>query len=530
MANGLLDMLSGAIGTTPPAYLEGLLGAQATEDLRKRSIGSGLVNALVGYAAMPKNQNLGLGRILAGAAQAGMQGAQGVYSTALQDYQTQVKIAEMKRQQAIQDRELQRQTETEKLAPQLFQTIPAQYREVDGSPYFIPKPAEEGAVAPEYGMQRVIPEPTQELVSPARTTLNMNVAQRIASLSKDPLAAYKNIAETVPALRKAGMIQMQGQQDNPFEIFSTGAQSPTVQKLAQKYQTSYENGTLDQETAEKRILELGKMDETYIDRVARGEDRDLAREQNAANQAISRQIAKGNLDLRRDMQSQPLDSSAVDFAAQMYLKTGVMPSLGAGSSKMRQEIIARAAEINAGTGMTAAEGAEQMVANKATSAGILQLQKQKTMVGAFEKNAMRNADIALRLSSQADRTGVPVFNRWLQAGQKSIAGNPTVSAFNAANETFVNEYAKIMSGSMGNTPVSDSARQHAHEMLSTTQTKEQYQSVVKVLKEEMKNRMVGFEEELKEAKRSLSPSKSTGSNVTVDAVQAELERRKRGNQ
>lgn len=99
MADGLLDLLGGALGTTPPAYLQGLLGENAVEDLRKRSIGSGLVNALVGYAAAPKNQNLGLGRILAGAAQAGMQGAQGVYRNATQDYLQAQQLAEMKRQQ-----------------------------------------------------------------------------------------------------------------------------------------------------------------------------------------------------------------------------------------------------------------------------------------------------------------------------------------------------------------------------------------------------------------------------------------------
>lgn len=104
MADGLLDLLGGAFGTTPPAYLQGLLGENAVEDLRKRSIGSGLVNALVGYAAAPKNQNLGLGRILAGAAQAGMQGAQGVYQNATQDYMQAQKIAEMKRQQDQQAR------------------------------------------------------------------------------------------------------------------------------------------------------------------------------------------------------------------------------------------------------------------------------------------------------------------------------------------------------------------------------------------------------------------------------------------
>jgi hypothetical protein len=64
------------------------------------------MNALVGYMAMPKNQNLGLGRILAGTAQAGMQGAQGVYSGALEDYMTQQKVAEMKRK-ADQQKQLE---------------------------------------------------------------------------------------------------------------------------------------------------------------------------------------------------------------------------------------------------------------------------------------------------------------------------------------------------------------------------------------------------------------------------------------
>jgi len=97
MANGFLDILGSALGTTPPSYMEGLLGANATEDLRKRSIGTGVANALIGYLAMPKNQNLGLGRILAGAAQSGIQGAQGVYDTATQDYLKAQQMAEAQR-------------------------------------------------------------------------------------------------------------------------------------------------------------------------------------------------------------------------------------------------------------------------------------------------------------------------------------------------------------------------------------------------------------------------------------------------
>jgi cytochrome c556 len=293
MANGLLDILGSALGTTPPSYMEGLLGAQQTEDLRKRSIGSGLVNALVGYAAMPKNQNLGLGRILAGAAQAGMQGAQNVYSTAIQDYQTKAKIDEMNRQRAIQERDLRRQQEMEALAPQLIKTVPAQYEEVQGDPYFIPKPAAEGAVAPEFGLQQVMPDPTRRLVTPEQRTIDMAVMQRMAGLSKDPLATLKTSAELVPALRKAGMLQT-GQQDNPFDMFAIGGQSPTVQNIAKQLQQSYQNGTLDQETAEKRIIDLGKMDETYANRIKDDAAREASLAQTKAYQEASLNIARSN--------------------------------------------------------------------------------------------------------------------------------------------------------------------------------------------------------------------------------------------
>jgi len=104
---GFAGLLGNVFGTAPPAYMEGLIGQQATEDLRKRSIGTGIANALLGYAAMPKNKNLGLGRILAGAAQAGIGGAQGVYKNATQDYMQGQAIAEAKRKQE-QQQQLQR--------------------------------------------------------------------------------------------------------------------------------------------------------------------------------------------------------------------------------------------------------------------------------------------------------------------------------------------------------------------------------------------------------------------------------------
>jgi hypothetical protein len=101
MANGLLDYLSG-FGATAPEYMGGLLGQEAVDKLKGRAATTGIANAVLGYLAAPKNQNLGLGRIIGQSLQAGMTGAQGVYDTATQDYMMQQKIAEMQRQQKQQ--------------------------------------------------------------------------------------------------------------------------------------------------------------------------------------------------------------------------------------------------------------------------------------------------------------------------------------------------------------------------------------------------------------------------------------------
>jgi hypothetical protein len=153
MANGLLDLLGG-LGTTPPEYASSLLDQSALDTLRKQSIGTGLVNAALGYLAMPKHQNLGLGRILAGTAQAGIQGAQGVYGDALSNWETQQKIEAMKRakeQQAAQD---------------AFRSSigkPNATRDVITQPTEqVPVPAAPDATAPSFATQPQVPVTTQE--------------------------------------------------------------------------------------------------------------------------------------------------------------------------------------------------------------------------------------------------------------------------------------------------------------------------------------------------------------------------------
>jgi hypothetical protein len=90
-----------------PEYYQGLLGEEETKKLQGRAMTTGLVNAAIGYLAQPKTMGYGsalpyIGRALAG----GLQSGQETIRSGLQDYETQQKLAEMKRKQG-QQQELQ---------------------------------------------------------------------------------------------------------------------------------------------------------------------------------------------------------------------------------------------------------------------------------------------------------------------------------------------------------------------------------------------------------------------------------------
>jgi hypothetical protein len=122
-----------------PQSLTGLLGEQATEDLRKKALTTGLINAAIGYIAQPKTMGYGsalpyLGRAL----MAGQQGAQGVYEGAITDFERQQKIDEFKRQQEKRKAQEQfleqyagRLPENQRMAVQAYPELGAKIAELD---------------------------------------------------------------------------------------------------------------------------------------------------------------------------------------------------------------------------------------------------------------------------------------------------------------------------------------------------------------------------------------------------------------
>ncbi len=199
-----------------------------------------------------------------------------------------------------------------------------------------------------------------------------------------------------------------------------------------------------------------------------------------------------------DITEQDLTPDALDNIATRYNIDGTLPPLGMKAGPIRKKILNRAAELLKGTGMTSEEARIFQIGTSVNKTALAQLKKQKTIVGAFEKNFVKNADLAMGLSKKVDRSGVPIVNKWVNAGKRSIAGDPEISAFDTSLKAVVNEYTKIISGSMGNTQMAEGEVKKVERLLNAAQTPEQVEAVIAFMKLETQNRMKGFDEQEKE--------------------------------
>ena len=129
---------------------------------------------------------------------------------------------------------------------------------------------------------------------------------------------------------------------------------------------------------------------------------------------------------------------------------------------------------------------------------------------AFANTADKNIKLAGQLSDKVGRTGVPVINRWLLAGKRSLAGDTDVVAFDVAIRTAINEYAKVTSSATGGAVTSDTARKEVESMLHAAQTPEQIKSVIGVLEQEIGNRRSGYDEQINFIKDSIATRQTPG--------------------
>ena len=133
----------------------------------------------------------------------------------------------------------------------------------------------------------------------------------------------------------------------------------------------------------------------------------------------------------------------------------------------------------------------------------------------------RKANLGVLRSAAGDlvNSGSPYLNRPLRWLAENVSGDPAVTKFKAAHAAVVNEYAKILSGSMGSAGVTEGARHEAEGMLPLSSTPRQIAAAADLLETDAGNRLSALRAQVATTKgRAAGGSKAAPAASPPDAA------------
>lgn len=203
--------------------------------------------------------------------------------------------------------------------------------------------------------------------------------------------------------------------------------------------------------------------------------------------------------------SSDLTPDALENDTWQYIQHGTLPPVGRGGQGQAQRTAIKnhAADISKASDVSPAELATNAGQQKALQSSLTAFQKRSDAMAGQENSFLNNLNYAQKVSDSIDRTASPAINKWLLTGEEQ-AGDPDVVKLKAALIPVAADYAKIMSGATGagGTPVS--TMQEALDMIRTDLSKQQFNSVSDVLRNDVHNQRVGALQQLNAIRDNMS--------------------------
>lgn len=169
----------------------------------------------------------------------------------------------------------------------------------------------------------------------------------------------------------------------------------------------------------------------------------------------------------------PDQQATYDYAAEMYRKTGKLPSARSG---LQAGTIAWAARQAKQEGHDAVFDIATQMGLKADQTSLNRISTLGDSVKQFEGTMIRNMKVVEDTMPGGIGESMPFINRWVQYG-KTEFGDEKVPAYTTALLTVMDEYAKVLAGASGGSMTTDAARAQAVSMLRPDMTKDQVLNV-----------------------------------------------------
>ena len=290
--------------------------------------------------------------------------------------------------------------------------------------------------------------------------------------TRHPLTGQVNIMGQVP---------LGAHNLHPSEIEKNQALAEEAKSKATYYGSGVGPGmTSDQRNA----AGLGMSLEDYLAQYRQGMTQTTDQRNAAAMGLTLPEYFKQKQQLKLDPDA-ALSPQALDFMARQALAgdTSVYQNLGRGMQGARNLVLLRekVQQLASGQKISPAELSTRGAEYQGLKAGERVLGGRTATFGMAVNEAMQMADLVTQASKNFPRGQYPLANIALRS-YETQTGDPNVVKFGAALNSFINAYARAISPT-GVPTVAD--KEHARQMLNTTQTDEQVNAVIQQLKLEM---------------------------------------------
>lgn len=230
---------------------------------------------------------------------------------------------------------------------------------------------------------------------------------------------------------------------------------------------------------------------------------DIARSLGATNDDIKQMVLGRGA--APDASETGLSDDALNNLAWDYALNGKLPPVGRGGAGQAQRtaVINATADLAKKYGVSPQDLATTAGRNKAFQASLSNTQKQTDTIDRASETFHKNADLMQQLADQVGANGPQAWNQFVINVKNKVTTDPTVAAYLAAQQTASQEYAKVASGATGAAGSTDSAREHANQVINAFQTPDQLRGVLQTLRTDTDNQRQVAHDKLQEIRHNM---------------------------
>lgn len=220
--------------------------------------------------------------------------------------------------------------------------------------------------------------------------------------------------------------------------------------------------------------------------------------------------AEHNATLLQTHSASLLTPEAARVQAENYVATGKVAGLRSGSTQMSQ-VMSLVPDIMKEQGLDDPSMRAKWSTVDAAKKTLENETKLGSLLANYSQTLHKNIQGAEEIVSKGGigPSGVPVLDRWIQAGRKGVQGDAQVNALDFQLKAIATEVAKLNTGQLGVSGLPEGARAEYERIIGTMTNKQQLEELFKAFTADSYNRLSSQDTQIQAAQQAITKGVST---------------------